>query len=459
MSADKSARRELGRTLFETTWPMIFGVLALLGTQLVDAAFIGQLGVRPLAALGFTLPVMQFVIGTQVGIGIATTALISRAIGAGDEVRARRLGGLVIGFGAVVMFALCVLIWTLRGPVLALLGADPELIPLVERYWVPWLFSAWAGAMLYFGYSVCRAHGSMRLPGMVMVGSSLANLALDPLFIFVFGWGLPGAALATTVAFALGMAVVYPRLLANDWLRFDLGRLPPGPALGALGGIAGPAMISQLMPSVSAMLATALVSGFGATAVAAWGLGLRLEFFSIVAVLGLTMSLPPMVGRLLGAGDLASIRRLVRIALRFVLLWQLAVALLWLATSGVLSRLLSQDGTVAALLQDYLVMVPLSYGPLGVCMVLVSVCNALGLPLRAMLISGVRLFGCYLPLLWLGGRLAGLDGVFAGALAGNVAAGLAAYALYRRAIRRLQRDRAASGEAELDSLDPRSSPG
>jgi Na+-driven multidrug efflux pump len=92
-------------------------------------------------------------------------------------------------------------------------------------------------------------------------------------------------------------------------------------------------------------------------------------------------------------------------------------------------------------------------------MVLVSVCNALSLPLRAMLISGVRLFGCYLPLLWLGGLLAGLDGVFAGALAGNVAAGLAAYALYRRAIRRLQREHAVPGEGALGSLDPGSSPG
>jgi Na+-driven multidrug efflux pump len=54
----------LGRTLFRMTWPMLFGVLSLLGFQLVDAAFIGQLGVEPLAALGFTLPMTQLFIFT-----------------------------------------------------------------------------------------------------------------------------------------------------------------------------------------------------------------------------------------------------------------------------------------------------------------------------------------------------------------------------------------------------------
>lgn len=63
----------------------------------------------------------------------------------------------------------------------------------------------------------------------------------------------------------------------------------------------GPAMVSQLLPPVSSMLATKLLASFGTTAVAAWAIGSRYEFFAIVGVLALTMSMPPMVGRLLGA--------------------------------------------------------------------------------------------------------------------------------------------------------------
>ncbi|RFA29187.1 MATE family efflux transporter [Alkalilimnicola ehrlichii] len=434
MTTDDLVRDGLGRSLFRMTWPMIFGVLSLMTVHLVDSAFVGQLGVDPLAALGFTLPVMQLMIGMQVGIGIATTALISRALGAGDSVRAQRLGGLVIAVGLGAAFLLCGILWFSRAPLLSLLGIDSALMPLIDQYWVPWLASAWMGAALYYAYSICRAHGDTRLPGLMMVVTSFINLALDPLFIFTFGWGLPGAALATLVAFGTGAAVVYWRVWHRGWVRFDMHSLPIDRAVGQLSGIAGPAMLSQLMPPIAAMTATALVAGFGATAVAAWALGTRLEYFSIVVVLALTMSLPPMVGRFLGAGQLDHVRALVRLAVGFVLGWQLAVAVLWLVLSGVLSHLLTQDLSVAAILQDYLVRVPLSYGGLGVCMIMVSVCNALGMPLRAMLISSLRLFAWYLPALWLGAYVAGLSGLFTGALVGNLLAGTAAWLLYRRAL-------------------------
>lgn len=451
MTTEDLLRKGLGRTLFEMTWPMLFGVVSLLGFQLVDSAFIGQLGVRPLAAMGFTMPMMQFIIGTQVGIGIATTAVISRVLGAGDGDRARRFGGLVVLSGAGVMLALCIAIWTFRHTIVTALGAEADLLPLIDRYWVPWLMAVWVGAILYFGYSLCRAHGETRLPGLMMVVTSLINLALDPLYIFVFGWGLPGAALATLSAFSVGAIVIYPRVAARHWLAFDLRALPPIPALRELAGIAGPAMMSQLMPPVSASLATKLVAGFGASAVAAWGLGTRLEFFSIVVVLALTMSMPPMIGRFLGAGDLASARQLVRLAVRFVLAWQLGVAALWLALSGLVPDLLTQDATVADTVGDYLVRVPLSYSGLGVCMLMVSISNALGLPMRALVISIVRLFACYLPALWVGAQLGGLTGLFSGALAGNVAAGLLAWLLYRQGLHgletRMERQRAVAGAA------------
>ncbi len=419
------------------TWPMLFGVLSLMTFQLADSAFIGQLGRDPLAALGFTLPMQQLIIGLQVGLGIATTALISRTLGAGDERRAERLGGLVITVGAGLVLGLCLALWLLRTPVMTLLGAEQTLLPLIRSYWIPWLVAAWVGAMLYFGYSVCRSHGDTRLPGYLMVVTSLLNIALDPLYIFVFGWGLPGAALATITAFAFGCLVIYPKLLRRQWIRFDLRQLALGQALRQLNGIMAPAMVSQLMPPASAMLATALVAGFGSAAVAAWGLGTRLEFFSIVVVLALTMSLPPMIGRLLGAGDIPQIRQLVRLAVRFVVVWQLAIGLLWLGASGLVAALFTTDGNVQDILTSYLVRVPLSYSGLGVCMLMVSVCNALGLALRAMLVATLRLFVCFLPLLWLGAQLGGITGLMSGALVGNLLAGAMAYSFYRAGMRRL----------------------
>ena len=432
----------LSRQLLSMTWPMLFGALSLMTFQLVDSIFIGQLGRDPLAALGFTLPMHQLIIGLQVGLGIATTAIISRTLGAGDQRKAEQLAGLVVTTGAAMVAILCLMLWLLQAPIMELLGADAALLPMIQNYWIPWLFAAWTGSMLYFGYSICRSHGDTRLPGYMMVFTSLLNIALDPLYIFVFDWGLPGAALATITAFACGSLFIYPALLRRGWLRFELGDLALGAALRQLGNIMAPAMVSQLMPPFSSMLATALVAGFGSAAVAAWGLGTRLEYFSIVVVLALTMSLPPMIGRLLGAGNVHEIRQLIRLSVRFVVVWQLAIGLIWLAASGAVSELFSTDTQVSAVLHSYLVRVPLSYSGLGVCILMVSICNALGLAMRALIIATLRLFVCFIPLLWLGAQLGGITGLMSGALVGNLLAGIMAYGLYRSGMRQL----AASGK-------------
>lgn len=440
MTATTAANSSLSqpRQLAKMTWPMIFGVLSLMGFQLVDSIFIAQLGLEPLAALGFTIPMYQAIIGIQVGLGIATTAVIAQSLGRGDETEAARLGGVVLMIGALLIAVLCLSLWLLRHPIVIALGANNSLLPVIDSFWIPWLCSAWVGAMLYFGYSLCRAHGNTMLPGMVMVATSLFNMVLDPIYIFVFDWGLPGAALATFTAFSLGALVVYPRLVKQHWFSFHFAEFSIRAAAMRLGKIMAPAMVSQLLPAVSSTLATALVAGFGVSAVAAWGLGTRMEYFSIVVVLALTMSMPPMVGRYLGAGEIDKIRSLVRTAVVFVIAWQVAIALIWLLSSGLVSTIFAEDESVSAILKDYLLRVPLSYGALGTCMIMVSVCNAIGLPMRALLISALRLFACYLPFLWLGAHLADLEGLFTGALIGNLAAGMMSWTLYRKGLAQIQ---------------------
>ncbi len=140
----------LGRQLYTMTWPMLFGVLSLMSFQLVDSAFIGQLGVLPLAVQGFTLPIQMIIIGVQVGLGIATTAVIARAIGANEIRYAKQLGGLVVAMGSISVALFSVIIYLLRGPILQLLDAPPTVLPIIDSYWIYWLMSSWTGALLYF---------------------------------------------------------------------------------------------------------------------------------------------------------------------------------------------------------------------------------------------------------------------------------------------------------------------
>ena len=427
-----------GQQLFKMTWPMLFGVLSIMSFQLVDSAFIGQLGILPLAAQGFTLPIQMVIIGIQVGLGIATTAVIAKAIGANQERYAKQLGGLVIAMGSIGVALFSVIIYLLREPILSLLSAPDSVLPIIDSYWIYWLVSAWVGAVLYFLYSVCRANGNTMLPGTMMMVTSLLNLILDPIFIFTLDMGINGAAIATILAFGIGILIVAPKVTRKHWMSFDWSDLNVVKSVRSIGNIMGPAMISQLLPPLSSMLATKLLASYGTAAVAAWALGSRYEFFAIVSVLALTMSMPPMVGKLLGANNLADIRKLVVIACKFVIGFQIVIAAITLLTSNWLALLMTSEAEVETILNYHLMIVPFSLGPLGICMLMVSISNALGKSYTALTISALRLFAFFLPCLWLGAQLGGIQGLFWGAFGGNILAGICAWSMYQRALGQIE---------------------
>ncbi|MBB1315322.1 MATE family efflux transporter [Aliivibrio sp. SR45-2] len=429
----------LSKQLFQMTWPMMFGVLSLMSFQLVDSAFIGQLGILPLAAQGFTMPLQMVIIGLQVGLGIATTAVIARVLGAQQPQKAKQLGGLVIILGAVMVFTMCLIIWFSRGLILSLLGAQADVFPVIDSYWPVWLASCWTGAMIYFAYSVCRANGDTKLPGLMMVITSILNMILDPIFIFHFDLGLNGAAWATILSFSIGFCIILPSIFKRHWISFSWHDLPIAQSIKELNAVMSPAMMSQLLPPLSSMMATKIIAGFGAAAVAGWAMASRIEFFAIVVVLALTMSIPPMVGKMLGAKQFDDIQKLIRIAAKFVLTWQIGLAILLFIVAKPLANLLSTDSNVISVIQAYLMWVPISLSSLGICMLMVSVCNALGVSMRALTISILRLFACFLPMIWLGSTLFGLHGVFMGALVGNTMAGIMAWIMYNKAVHNLQK--------------------
>ena len=437
-STTQDSSPSLGKQLFQMTWPMLFGVLSLMSFQLVDSAFIGQLGVLPLAAQGFTLPIQMIIIGIQVGLGIATTAVISKALGAGKERYAQQLGGLIVTMGGVGVAAIAVLLYLIREPILLLLSAPDSVLPIIDTYWIFWLVSAWVGAMLYFFYSICRSNGNTMLPGTMMMVTSLLNLVLDPIFIFTLDLGINGAAIATILSFGFGILVVAPKVTRKHWLNFDWSDLNVVKSIRSIANIMGPAMISQLLPPLSSMLATKLLASFGTAAVAAWAVGSRYEFFAIVSVLALTMSMPPMVGRLLGASKLEDIRKLVIIAVKFILGFQLLIAAITWLSAKPLAALMTSEQQVTEILSWHLLIVPFSLGPLGICMLMVSISNALGKAYTALTISALRLFAFFLPCLWLGAQLGGLQGLFWGAFFGNILAGASAWFTYQRALKQVE---------------------
>ncbi|HSH57566.1 MAG TPA: MATE family efflux transporter, partial [Halomonas sp.] len=433
----RPARRELlegpiAATLLRKTLPVIGGMIAMISFNLVDTWFISRLGTEPLAAVSFTFPVVFTVISLAIGLGIGTSAVVARQLGRGefDTVRRRATDAALL---ALVVGLLMTLIGLASlEPLFRLLGADDLLMPHIRDYMGVWYFGAAAVIIPRVLNSLLRAHSNTATQGVMMALAAVCNVLLDWLLIFGAGplpaMGVSGAALATVLSWGLmAVALLFQRELRG---LFDLAGLTRHGLLVSwreLGRIAGPAALTSVFTPLAMGLLTRIVAGHGHDAVAGFGVGTRIEAFAQIAVLGLSMTLSPLVSQNAGAGQYVRVRRAIFGCFAFVLAWQLLVWGVLQVLAPWLVGAYAEGEAVGEVLRHFLWLVPLGLGAQGVVILAVSSCNALHRPSRAMRLSVVRLFVLSVPLAWLGGRLADTTGVFAGMLTANLLMALVAW--------------------------------
>ncbi|MGB0732862.1 MAG: MATE family efflux transporter [Pontibacterium sp.] len=404
-------------TLVRMTVPMMFGIVSLMLFNLVDLFFIGQLGTEPLAAVGFTFPVTFSITSLGIGLGVGTSATLGRLMGAGERNKASCLATDNL-WGTLLLVVIVTLLARLALDTLfAGMGATPELMPYIQAYMGMWLYGGMFLVLNMVGNSCMRAAGDTKTPAKLMALSSLINLILDPLLIF--GWGpvpalgVEGAALASVIAWAITLGLIcitlYKRQLisAQSWdIKRVWGNWYEVMRIGV------PAATSNMMTPIANGFLTAIVAGFGSEAVAAFGVGNRLESLSLLVCLALSMSLPPFISQNDGAGQNRRVSVAYRMAVQFALIWQAVIYLvLWLFADAI-ATLFSDQQEVQAWIKIWILIVPIGFGFQATTFLTASSFNALHQPLRAMRISVTRLFLLYVPLGWIGSHFWGLEGMF-----------------------------------------------
>ena len=431
----------LGRQLYHMTWPMLFGVLSLMTFQLVDSAFIGQLGRDPLAALGFTLPMQQLIIGLQVGLGIATTAIISRTLGAGDQLRAERLGGLVVTVGATLVIILCIALWLLQTQIMAGLGAEQSLLPLIRDYMDPFAL-AFPFSLVLMGFNgVLRGQGEAKMSSFINIAYAAVNWVLDPLLItgaFGFeGFGIAGAAYATLIGWAIAvvLAVVCvgrTHLPFNPALIRDCEN--PREPIVAIMKVAGPASFSNAINPIGLSVLTALIALEGQSAVAAFGAAGRLQSFAIVPLLALSGSIGAIVGQNWGANQPERSRAAARGAGLFSVIYGLVIAVALVAAAKWFAGFFTDDPAIVRQFSRYLEIAAWGYAGFGLLIVGNGILNAVDKAGLALAQSCARVFLVMLPFGWLLRPVWDSDAIYAAELAANIIGGLVAVLLVRKVL-------------------------
>lgn len=416
---------DIPSTLRRMTVPMIVGMIMLMTFSLVDTYFVSLLGTQELAAISFTFPVTFTVISLNIGLGIGTSAVIGKFLGGGDTTQAKAIATGSIMLSVLLVSILCVIAYLLLNPVFTAMGATSDLMPYIRDYMTMWLFSGVLLAVPMVGNSILRASGDTKTPSIIMAVGGGINALLDPILIFGYGpipaYGIKGAAIATCIAWAVCVIwilyllavqrkLIEPRLLSLSEFKQS--------AKGVM-GIGLPAAAANMLTPFAGGVLTAIVATYGAEAVAAWGVGNRLESMASILVLALSMSLPPFISQNFGASKFDRIKHAYQLSLKFVLCWQLLLFAILALTAPWIANTFAKEESVAQYIELFLYIIPLGYGLQGIIILTNSSFNALHLPMSAMILSILRLFVCYVPIAYIGSVLFGLEGLFWGCVLAN----------------------------------------
>ena len=423
-------------TLKKMTIQVMYGMVMLMSFNLADTFFIGLLGTEPLAAVSFTFPVTFTLVSLTIGLGIGTSAVIARFIGSGEGEQAKEAGTAAIYLSLLLVCLLAIAGYYSITPIFTLLGASEDLLPIIHEYMEIWLIGAVLLTLPMVGNSVLRASGDTKTPSFIMALGGVINAALDPVLIFGLGpipaMGVQGAAIASVLGWGVGGIIIIRLLVFKR--RLVLALPSGGESFSAhvksVLKIGLPASGANMLTPIAMAFMTAIVAGYGNPAVAAFGVGSRIESLASMVVLALSMTLPPFISQNYGANHLSRIKQAYQGVLKFVLIWQLAVYLVLVLSAGLIAAAFGDDLEVQRLIVLFIYIMPLGYGLQGVIILSNSSFNALHKPLHALGLSVARLFVFFVPISYLCGHFWGIEGLFAGGVLANLITAAIAYRVF-----------------------------
>ena len=433
---------KVGKQLVKLALPMLFGMLGIVIFNLADAYFVGKLGVKQLAAMSFTFPVIMFINSLSLGVGIGTASLISRNIVSSERIVVKMMASRAIVLGIiVVVFFVSLGLLTIH-PLFNALGASSDIMVYINDYMSIWYYGVIFVVIPMIGNNIVRATGDTMTPGILMISSSVVNIILDPLLIFGYGpfpaMGIKGAALATVIARGVGLMFILIILIRREkLLTIRLGRLSEiFSTWNKVIYIAAPAALGMLVPPISIGFITKIIAGFGKEAVAAFGVASRIEMFALMVIASLGSVLIIFIGQNFSKLKFERIFKALKYSGRFSIAWGVFIFILFMLFANFLASVFSSNQQVINITADYLKIVGSSYGFQGLVMLSTSSFNGINKPYPSTIFSIIRMLVLYVPLAWFGSKMFGLYGVFGAALISNVVVGTLSFSYLFRTVRR-----------------------
>jgi putative MATE family efflux protein len=412
------------------------GLMAIFIGELANMLFLSMLGdVEIVSAVGYGSSILFFATSIGIGLSIAASAIVSPALGVGAVQRARRLSVNAHLLTAVVSLVLAAVLWLMVPTLLRWLGATGRTHALAVDY-LRIIIPALTPLALGMTSGVLRSVGDARRSMYVTLTGALVNVVLDPLFIFTFGWGITGAAIATVIGRFVMMGVgIYGVMVIHKLM----GRPKLRPFLGdsrLLAAVAIPAVLANVATPVGNAFVVSAIAPFGDAAVAGYAILGRIQPVAFGAIFALSGVIGPILGQNLGAGEVGRMRSILTNALGVTTAFTAVAWLLLLLLTEPLVRSFQATGETAAIIRLFCQWVAPLFVFFGWLFVANACFNTLRRPQMSTAFNWARATLGTVPFVMMGAHWYGAKGAIMGNMLGGIAFGIAAVVVCYRIIDR-----------------------
>lgn len=374
----------LGTAIFLLAVPMIIEMFAESLFAIVDIFFVAHIGADAVAAVGITESMMFLVYSVAIGVAIGATATVARRIGEGDPDGAARTATHAMYLGFAASLVMGVLGFVFAPDLLRLMGAEESVVATGTTFTRIMLGGDTVVLALFLLNAIFRGAGDAAIAMRVLWVANILNIILGPCFILGLGpfpeLGVTGAAVGTVIgrfcgalyaAYCLFFGNRRITIKAEHW-RFN------SELLWKLLKVSAPAVVQFFVQTASWIGLVRVITGFGTAAVAGYQIGIRMVLFALLPSIGLANAAATLVGQNLGAGKPDRAEEAVWKAVRYNVVVQTTIGLIFVIFAGQIASVFTTEPEVLTYATDALRVIAYGFFFYAVGMVLETAFNGAG---------------------------------------------------------------------------------
>lgn len=394
--------------------PTMIGMLVNAFYNLVDAYFVGGLGESQMGAISVVYPLGQVVVGLGLLFGNGAASYISRLLGRGDKENADKVASTALYSSVSVGAVIIIISRVFLHPTLKLLGATDSILPFAVTYAGIYIVSCIFNVFNVTMNNIVTSEGAAKTTMCALLTGAVLNIALDPLFIYVFDLDVAGAAIATAISQIVSTCVYLTYIFRKKSVfHFRVKDCTyTKEAMSEIFKIGIPTLVFQILTSVSISLINNAAGDYGDSAIAGMGVVTRLISMGSLSVFGFIKGFQPIAGYSYGAKKFDRLRE----AIKTSILWSTAFCVIFgvilaLFPAAIVSRFTKGDAEMIRIGAASLKANGISIMLFGFYTVYSSLFLALGKGREGFILGACRQGICFIPIILLLPIVWGLNGI------------------------------------------------